>query len=325
MLRDMSRPATILIQLDLPDSLIAEIRRAAPGARLITRAEAKQEPELWRTVEVMLTHKFKLERLNDAPALRWIQTQGAGVEWLLTPEVRARKELTVTNASGVHAEPIAEHVFGLMLALSRRLPEVLALQRERRWDTAPFLKDVPTLAGATLGILGVGAIGLHVAQLGAAFGMRVLGLRRGGEPAPHVERMFGPSELHALLRESHYVVNALPATDATRGLIGPAELAAMRADAILINIGRGTTVQTDALVSALRERRIRGAGLDVTDPEPLPSEHPLWTVPNVIITPHFSGGRPDYYQRAVAIFTDNLRRYAAGEALRNVVDVHEGY
>jgi phosphoglycerate dehydrogenase-like enzyme len=325
MLHDMSRPATILVQLDLPDSLLSEIRRAAPAARLITRTEIKQQPQAWRTVEVMLTHKFKLERLNDAPALRWIQTQGAGVEWLLTAEVRARGDLIITNASGVHADPIAEHVFGLMLALTRRLPEVLALQREQRWDAAPFLKDVPTLAGATLGILGVGAIGLHVAQLAAAFGMRVLGMRRSGEPAPNVERMYEPSELHALLRESHYVVNALPATDATRGLIGAAELAAMRSDAILVNIGRGTTVQTDALVSALRERRIRGAGLDVTDPEPLPPEHPLWKLPNVIITPHFSGGRPDYHERAVAIFTDNLRRYAAGEALRNVVDVHEGY
>lgn len=325
MLPDMSRPATILVNIDLPDSLLAEIRRAAPDARLITRAQAKEQPDVWRTVEVMITHKFRLERLNDAPALRWIQTQGAGVEWLLTPEVRKRSDLIITNASGVHAEPIAEHVFGLMLALTRRLPEVLALQQEQRWDTAPFLKGVPTLAGATLAILGVGAIGLRVAQLAAAFGMRVLGMRRGGEPAPNVEHMFEPNELHALLREAQYVVNALPATDATRGMIGPAELAAMRSDAILINIGRGTTVQTDALVSALRERRIRGAGLDVTDPEPLPPEHPLWNLPNVIITPHFSGGRPDYSQRAVAIFTDNLRRYAAGKALHNVVDVREGY
>jgi D-2-hydroxyacid dehydrogenase (NADP+) len=319
----MSRPKSILLTVDLPAPLLAQIQAAAPGARLVTRSEAKAEPALWHSAEVLFTQRFRLERLREAHDLRWIQTLGAGVEWLVGEPLPA--SLIVTNASGVHPEPIAEHIFGLILALTRRLPEVLALQHERRWDSEPFLTGVPTLAGSTLGILGVGAIGQHVAQLGAAFGMRVIGLRRGAVAAPHVEHMYGPNELTALLAESHYVVNALPLTAATRGLLGPAQFAAMRSDAIFVNIGRGGTVQTDALVSALRDKRIRGAGLDVTDPEPLPSEHPLWSLPNIIITPHFSGGRPDYVERAVAIFSDNLGRYAAGETLHNLVDPQAGY
>jgi D-2-hydroxyacid dehydrogenase (NADP+) len=319
----MSRPESILFTVELTQPQLTQIEAAAPGARLIMRAEAKAKPELWRDAEVLVTHRFPLEKLADAAKLRWIQTLGAGVEWLVgTP---LPPGLIVTNASGVHPEPIAEHIFGLILALTRRLPEVLALQRERRWDTERFSTGISTLAGATLGIVGVGAIGRHVAQLGAAFGMRVLGLRRAAAAAPNVQHMYRPDELLALLAESHYVVNALPLTAQTRGLFGPREFAAMRGDAVFINIGRGGTVQTEALVSALNDKRIRGAGLDVTDPEPLPSEHPLWNVPNVIITPHFSGGRPDYVERALAIFSDNLGRYAAAEPLRNLVDPAAGY
>jgi D-2-hydroxyacid dehydrogenase (NADP+) len=321
----MPRPETILVRAPISPELLEKIVQQAHGARVFGPAEHKERKDAWRDAEVVFTHHLQPERLSEAPKLRWIQTMGAGVEWLLTPEVVARSELVITNASGVHADPIAEHVFSLMLALARRLPEVLALQRESRWDTSRFLQDVPTLAGATLGILGVGAIGLRIAAIGAAFGMRVIGMRRGAEPAAHVERMYAPSQLQTLLSESHYVVDALPLTPATRGLLGPAEFAAMRSDAVLINIGRGGSVQTDALVEALRARRIAGAGLDVTDPEPLPPEHPLWKMENVIITPHYSGGRPGYTEHVTNIFLENLRRYIAGEALTNLVDKRAGY
>jgi D-2-hydroxyacid dehydrogenase (NADP+) len=321
----MPNPDVIAIHVPLEAALLARITREAEGAQVLGPAELKADRTLLNQAEVLFTHAINPERLREAGKLRWIQTAGAGVEWLLTPEILARQGLTITNASGVHGEQIAEHVFALMLALARRLPLALAQQREQRWDSAPFLREVPLLAGATLGILGVGAIGARVAELGAAFRMRVIGLRRGSEPVPHVERMYGPDSLHALLREAHYVVNALPLTAATRGLIGPAELQNMRRDAVLINIGRGGTVQTDALLAALQAGTIAGAGLDVTDPEPLPAEHPLWRSERVIITPHFSGGRPGYLEHVADIFLDNLRRYRAGEALRNVVDRAAGY
>jgi len=319
----MPTPRVIAIHAPVSRELMQAIEREAAGATVLGRAELKREPERLREVEVLFTHHLKPERLREAEQLRWVQTLGAGVEWLLGPEVVARG-LTITNASGVHAEPIAEHVFGLILALGRRLPQVLAQQRDRRWDNAPFLQ-LPTLAGSTLAILGVGAIGRHIAAIGAAFGMHVIGTRRGAEPVPHVERVYPPAQLREVLERAHYVVNALPLTAATDGVLGAAELAVMRRDAILINIGRGGTVRTDDLVAALREGRIGGAGLDVTDPEPLPADHPLWTLDNVIVTPHYSGGRPDYVERVTAIFLENLRRYRAGEPLTNVVDLAAGY
>jgi D-2-hydroxyacid dehydrogenase (NADP+) len=321
----MPRPQTILVHAPVSDALIESIRAAAPSATVLSPAQLKERPEAWREGDVLFTHLIKPERLREATKLRWIQTMGAGVEWLLAPDLVERKDLTITNASGVHAEPIAEHVFALMLALARRLPEVLAFQREQRWETAKFLTGVPTLSGSTLGILGVGAIGRHIAAIGAAFGMRVIGMRRGGDSVANVEQMYRPGQLHELLAQSHYVVNALPMTKDTRGVFGPAAFAAMRGDAVLINIGRGGTVQTDALVAALREKRIGGAGLDVTDPEPLPTDHPLWKVENVIITPHFSGGRPGYADQVTGIFLRNLAKYEAGEPLENLVDPHAGY
>lgn len=321
----MPEPSTILISIDFPEHLIAQVRRAAPGARVLSRGELAQQPSAWREAEVLLAHRVSPERLAEATRLRWIQTLGAGVDQLLGHELLAREQLTITNASGVHPEPIAEHTFLLMLALTRDLPRVLSQQRERRWDAAPFRAGVPLLAGSSLGILGVGAIGLRIAQLAAAFGMRVYGLRRSGEPAPHVERMYRPSELHALLRESQYLVNVLPLTAETRGMLGPQEFAQLRPGSVLINVGRGPTVQTESLLSALDSGQLAGAGLDVTDPEPLPPEHPLWLRPNVIITPHYSGGRPGYLDHVTQLFVANLERYRKGEPLENVVDVAAGY
>jgi len=321
----MPIPSTILVNAEFPEPLIDRIRQAAPEARVWSQAELHRAPEAWRSAEVLLTHLVPKERLAEADALRWIQTLGAGVDWLLTPQVVARRELTITNASGIHSDQIAEHSFMLMLAITRRLPSALDLQRTSSWDAAPFRQSVPTLAGKTLGILGVGAIGERIAQLAAAFRMRVIGLRRSGEPAPHVDQMYKPAELPALLAQSQYLLNALPLTAQTRGLVGARELAQLPRGAVLVNIGRGPTFQSDAVVEALKTGQLGGAGLDVTDPEPLPAEHPLWRSNNVIITPHYSGGRPGYLEHVTQIFLDNLARYRRGEALRNVVDVSAGY
>lgn len=320
----MSSPRSILINVELSAQQIARVREAAPGAQVVSRDELREQPRWWGEGEALITHLFSPERLANAGKLRWIQTAGAGVDWLLTPELRARRDITVTNASGVHADPIAEHCIMLMLALTRELPLVLAQQREGRWDSDK-LRELPTLAGRTLGILGVGAIGQRLAQLGAAFGMNVIGLRRSAEPVAFVQKMLGPEQLPELLREAHYVVNVLPATAQTRGLIGAEQLAQMRRDAVILNVGRGNTIDTDALVSALREQRIAGAALDVTDPEPLPPEHALWKLPNVIITPHYSGGRAGYLDAVLDVFVDNISRYREQRPLRNVVDIDAGY
>jgi phosphoglycerate dehydrogenase-like enzyme len=244
---------------------------------------------------------------------------------LLTPELRGRDELVLTNTSGIHAQPIAEHVFGFNLMFAHQLHRAMRQQVAHNWDSNALRNEVTTLSGATLGIVGLGAIGRRIAELATGFGMRVTAFKRTPAAAPGVDRVFGPGQLAPFLKEAEYVINTLPLTEQTRGLFGAPEFAAMRSDAILINIGRGGTVQTDALVEALRTGSIAGAALDVTDPEPLPAEHPLWALDNVILTPHYSGAHPGYVQRASAIFLENLVAYLAGKPLTNVVDKHTGY
>jgi phosphoglycerate dehydrogenase-like enzyme len=253
-----------------------------------------------------------------------MQVAGAGVNGLLTPEVVA-SPVRITNASGIHAQPITEHFFGMLLTLTRRLDRAWDEQRSAHWESGPFHGRIRLLAGRTLGVLGVGAIGAHAAQVGAAFGMRVVGLRRSPAPVPHVERVYGPAELELFLREADVVFDTLPLTPATTRLLDARAFAAMKPGAIVANVGRGGTIDTAALVEALRAGHLGGALLDVTDPEPLPADHPLWRMENVLITPHYAGAHPGYDERAAKIFLENLRRYLAGEALLNEVDKAEGY
>jgi phosphoglycerate dehydrogenase-like enzyme len=216
-------------------------------------------------------------------------------------------------------------MFGMLLMVTRRLGEAWDRQKSRQWGGYPYGERVSMLLGKTLGVLGVGAIGGKSAEVGRAFGMRVIGLRRGGDPHPHVEQMYRPEQRLEFFARTDVVMNSLPLTDATRHFLGPAEFAALKPGAIVVNTGRGGTVDTDALMQALREGRVSAALLDVTDPEPLPAEHPLWTMENVFITPHYSGAHPGYNGRAGRNYLENHRRYLAGEPLVNVVDKAEGY
>jgi D-2-hydroxyacid dehydrogenase (NADP+) len=320
----MSDGPILLINAALSDAAELRVRDVLPSLTVVTSAELRDRPAWLAEAEILFTHHIEPSSVGQAPKLRWIQTFGAGVEWLLTPELRARRDLVVTNARGIHAQPIAEHVFGFILMFARRLHHSVVAQTEARWDSG-LREGLGTLAGSTLGILGFGSIGRKIAEIGRAFGMRIVALRRHAEPERGVERVFGPDELATFLGESNYVVNALPLTGSTRNLLGARELRAMRPDAVLINIGRGATIQTDALVDALRERRIAGAALDVTAPEPLPAEHPLWGFDNVVISPHYAGAHPGYADHVSGIFVDNLRRYLAGQPLTNVVDKEAGY
>lgn len=222
-------------------------------------------------------------------------------------------------------QPIAEHVLGFLLQFTRNLHLAAARQREARWDSLPYRETLRTLRGKTLGILGLGAIGVRVAEIATAFGARVIGLKRQPSPVRGVEQVFGPEELPAFLAQSELLVNILPLTAATRGLLGARELSALPRGAFLVNVGRGATVDTDALLAALRSGQLAGAGLDVTEPEPLPAEHPLWAQPNVILTPHYAGAQPDYFRHLGELFLENLGRYVAGEPLLNVVDKTAGY
>jgi phosphoglycerate dehydrogenase-like enzyme len=303
---------------------LAQIQAAAPGMRLVMTTERAAIERVLDDVEIAVG-SFPHDLLARARRLRWLQEWGAGVDWLLRhPEV-AELDFTLTNASGVHAIPISEQILGYLLAFARRLPAAVRAQERRVWQ-APGRDQLFELAGKTMLLVGVGAIGVRTAAIAAALGMRVLGIRR--SPAgelPGVEAIYGSDQLYDLLPEADCVVLTVPLSRATQGMIGERELRAMKTTSYLINIGRGGTIQQQALIQALREGWIAGAALDVFEQEPLPATSPLWAMDNVIITAHYAGLTPAYDQRALAILLDNLRRYRADEPLWNVVDKAAGY
>jgi phosphoglycerate dehydrogenase-like enzyme len=251
--------------------------------------------------------------LRDAPRLRWLHTFSAGVDHPWFQALRQRG-IRITTSSGAHAVPIAQTVMLYLLALSRGLPAWIDAQRRRAWETHPIVD----LQGLVLGVVGLGPIGCEVARLGTSLGMRVIGARRtprGDEPC----ETWPLARLDALCARADALVLALPLADETRHLFDAARLARMKPGAWLVNVGRGALVDEPALVEALRSGHLGGAGLDVFETEPLTPESPLWTMPNVIATPHNSGDAPDNLIRASEIFVDNLGRYRRGEPLRNEV------
>ena len=267
-----------------------------------------------------------------APRLRWLQFPGAGVDSLRSSGLlEADSGVIVTTASGIHATIISEYVFGSMLMFNWNWPQMVRLQDGHVWARSAIWYNLGgrELEGQTLGIVGLGHIGRRIAQLGRAFGMHVLGTRHSvhaqGIQDPHVDQTFPPEQLHELLRQSDYVVISVPLTQETEKLIGEAELRVMRHNAYLVNIARGRVIDEQALVRALHEGWIAGAGLDVTEEEPLPPESPLYAMPNVILTPHIAGNSVYYETRLAALFADNLRRYRAGQPLQNQYDPSRGY
>jgi phosphoglycerate dehydrogenase-like enzyme len=264
--------------------------------------------------------------LLQAPNLRWLQQWGAGADWLMGHPEAVERDFVLTNASGVHAIPISEHILALLLTFARHLHLSVHAQARHEWLPFDQLEDVFELAGKTMVLVGVGAIGGRTARMADALGVRVLGVRRHpAVDAPGVAKMLGPGELLDVLPEADCVVLAAPLTHETQGMIGERELRAMKPTSYIVNIGRGRLIQEHLLIDALQERWIAGAGLDVFETEPLPEDSPLWDMDNVVITRHYAGFNPDYHLRATRIFVDNLQRYVAGRPLRNVVDKQLGY
>ena len=287
-----------------------------PGDALNDFNLAAQDAEIW------FSGYFPNIRLPTQGPLRWLQVWSAGTDWLLKRGVS--DHIMVTSAAGLHRAAISEWVFAYILSHEKGLPCAFRQQQDRVWK-----RWIPgVLSGKTLGIVGLGAIGVGVAELGRAFGMRVVATKRSAQPgdrAENVDALYPPDGLPTLLAESDYVVLATPLTDETRGLIGPAQLDAMRPTTALINIARGPIVDWDAVRTALAEDRLAAYYTDVTVPEPLPDGDPAWSDPNLIITPHVSGAFDGYLEAATDLFIDNLRRYVKGEPLRNVVDRERGY
>lgn len=319
-----TRPDAIHVVVRLEQGLTTEQQRrmveSCPEAEVLfvagEEALAAALPEAEVVGGVVPRHLLPLAR-----RLRWVHNFPAGAEPLLYPELRG-SSVILTTSKGAHAMPISEHCLTFMLMFTHNLPAFMSMQKEGRWER-PFIDE---LAGKTVGIVGLGNIGRELARrCSVGFGMRVVGAARRARPVEHVDRVYGPGELHGLLGESDFVCCILPGTPDTRGLIGEPELRAMKSTAYLINVGRGQHVDTAALLRALREGWIAGAGLDAMDPEPLPADHPLRQMPNVIITPHLAGLTRGTRDRGTTRFVENLKRLQRGETLEGLVDREAGY
>ena len=265
--------------------------------------------------------------LSAAPDVTWVQIYSAGADRCLASEQLFRDDLVMTNMQKMSAPVIAEHTIAMLLALTRNLPAFADAMDHGEWRRAQRYTDgMTTVDGKTMLVIGLGGIGTEIARRGAALGMRVVGTRNSSRSGPEFVAYVGlADEMVVLAREADVIVNALPLTDATRGLLGREffETGFSRAP-YFINVGRGATVDTQALLDALQAGRLAGAGLDVTDPEPLPADHALWRQPNVIITPHVSARGGDRRRHRMLV-AENIRRYLAGDALLNVVDPQRGY
>jgi phosphoglycerate dehydrogenase-like enzyme len=322
---------------------LERIRAAAPGARLVTVSVEGLADGPLDDVEVMLRGWLSSDAFDRllvrAPHLAWVHSATSGVERALTPASRERG-LVVTNARGVFSRPIAEYVLMMILAVSRRLPQLLELQRERTWQPleGAELRDV------TVGIVGLGSIGRAVGALATAFGCRVVAIRRrpaseGEEPRGDeaqdgedrsfgevmLDRVGGPETLPELLGESDFIVLAAPLTAETEEMINAETLAMVKPGAWLINVARGRLIDERALLRALRDGPLGGAVLDTFRDEPLPPMSSFYDLPNVIVTPHTAWSSGRVLDRSVELFCDNLRRFAKGEPLLNVVDPAAGY
>ncbi len=245
--------------------------------------------------------------------IRWVHSSSAGIDHPIFQAVLDSGAI-LTHSPGLHSKPIAEYVFGHILSQAKNLAAHAGHQKAHAWTPL----DSVELTERTIGIVGYGGIGAAVARLAKAFEMRVIATKRSGVDDPNLDERMEPSRLLELLASSDYVVLTVPLTDESKGMIGAAELAAMKSDALLINVARGSVVDSEALLAALSEGRIGGAVLDVTAPEPLPSDSPLWDLPNVTITPHDSGDSRFAFERTGDFWLKNLARYVRGEPLVNV-------
>ena len=338
-------PLQVLIASYLEPEHVARIRAAAP------EVEVLYEPALLPTPRYAADHYNTIQRSRDddrrwrellaradvlfdfdhghfddlptvAPRVRWVQATSAGIGQLLRRTGLDRSDIVFTTASGVHAVPLAEFAALAMLYFAKQVPRLLVQQREHRWERFAGRE----LRGRTVAIVGLGKIGIEVARVSRALGLRVTGTRRGGPLADAAVDAQRPlSELRLLLADADYVVLAVPHTKETEGLIGAAELACLRRGAVLVNIGRGKVVDEAALIEALRSGQLGGAALDVFAQEPLPPESPLWDMPNVLVNPHSASTADSENAKLTDLFRENLRRYLAGQPLLNVFDRERGY
>lgn len=306
------------------DKHIAKIREVAPMLEARVHPNVQEAMDDLPFAEIMITYGEDLtpQIIENCVQLKWIMVISAGLE-LMPFAAIAERGILVTNARGIHKIPMAEYALGMILMFSRRFVELYQNQMQHKWDRTIRIDE---LNGQTLGVVGAGAIGSEIAKRAKAFGMKTLGVATTLRQQEEFDEMFDRSRMDEVIQRSDYLVMITPLTDETKGLIGAREIGLMKSNAVLINISRGAVVDESALLAALQTRAIRGAGLDVFNVEPLPEDHPFWSLDNVVLTPHLSSRSPKYMERAQEIFQHNLAVYVTqqGEMI-NRIDVKKGY
>jgi phosphoglycerate dehydrogenase-like enzyme len=338
---DRTIKVLILTRTPIADHLIEPLRSISPRFSIEQHAVPTVESidqSVWHDVEVLYTG-WLMPPPDWLPNLKWIQGHFAGVDHFMDQPLPP--SVILTTMSGVHAPNMSEYILMMILAFAHRLPNMIEFQRKIEWPKDRWTHFAPKeLGGATLGIVGYGSIGRETARLAKTFGMRVLATKRdvsqvneqgwqlpnvGDATARFVDQLYSTQQLHSMLSECDFVVITVPLTAETRHFIGAAEFRSMKRDAVIINVARGGVIDEAAMIDALRDKVIGGAGLDVFEEEPLPVDSPLWKFTNVLISPHTSGFTPYYNERAMSLFAENLRRYLNNEPLLNVVDMNKGY
>lgn len=323
----MNEPAQPVVGLFCPDpgEILDELRRRLPeDARVLVCDRHDGIDEILGAVDVLLTYKFgrehpfPREQILEAPRLQWVQLGAAGADHIAP---YAGHDVVVTSASGIHGEIMSQYVIGTLVHVLWDFARLERQQAEGVWDKY----EVPSLAGRVMGLVGVGHIGSTVGARARDFGMRLLGVRRSGQPVPGFDEVVGTERRNEVLSRAEVVVVCLPLTAETRHLIGAEELRAMRSDAILVNVSRGGVVDDAALLRHLQDGGLRAAILDVFEEEPLPGDSEFWSLPNVLVTPHISSEISGWRLAVVELFLDNFARWREGSPLRNVVDPELGY
>jgi len=312
-----------------PQPVVADtIRKRWPEMRVVHLPDYDRLSEELPDTDIFVGYSLRAKQLKDAKKLKWLHSTAAGVAQLMYPELRD-SGILVTNPSGVFSVPMAEHTMGLLLALARNFPDSVRQQdranwsQQELWDKPQHLSEVN---GQVLLIVGYGSIGRELAKRAKVFDMRVWGVTRSGEgDGGHVEKILPAAKLHDALPEADYVVISAPETAETKHLIGTAEMAKMKRGARLINIGRGSLLDEEALIRALQSCALGGAAIDVAQTEPLPADSPLWKAPNLFITPHTSALSDRLWKRQTALLVELLERWFDDKEMFNLVDLERGY
>jgi phosphoglycerate dehydrogenase-like enzyme len=339
----MNKNINVLVTIPLSDKLENGLRAISSRLEITVRKARSADDipgDIWRRTDVLYSGGI-LPAPVQAPNLKWIQFHFAGIDSLIDMPILHQPGITATTLSGAHAPQMGEYILMMLLALGHKLPNMLSLKEKSDWPKDRFQRFQPTeLRGCTVGIVGYGSIGREVARLLEPFGVTVLAAKWNamqvedtgyileglGDPAGDFPRRIYPFQaLQSMIPECDFLVVAVPLTQETSGLIGEDELDAMRPTAFLVDVSRGGVIDHIALIRALKNKKIAGAALDVFPEEPLPEDSPLWKFPNVIISPHIAGASARYDQRAVALFSENLRRFLTGEALLNQLDIERSY